>query len=48
MVLGFLYLGTAFQFWAGVSEATARRLLRMSFLYLPVVLLLLVLNPLPA
>ncbi len=48
LVLGFLYLGAAFQFWAGVSEATARRLLRMSFLYLPVVLLLLVLNPLPA
>ncbi len=48
LTLGFLYLGAAIQFWTCVSESTARRLLRMSFLYLPVVLILLVLNPLPA
>jgi len=47
-VLGLLYLVVAIQFWTGVSESTARRLLRMSFFYLPLVLLLLVLNPLPA
>ena len=48
LVLGLLYLVMAIQFWTGVSESTARRLLRMSFFYLPLVLLLLVLNPLPA
>lgn len=48
LVLGLLYLVVAIQFWTGVSESTARRLLRMSFCYLPLVLLLLVLNPLPA
>jgi len=48
LVLGLLYLVAAIQFWTGVSESTARRLLRMSFCYLPLVLLLLVLNPLPA
>ena len=48
LVLGLFYLVAAVRFWAGVSESTARRLLRMSFVYLPVVLLLLVLNPLPA
>ena len=48
LVLGLLYLAAAIQFWTGVSESTARRLLRMSFCYLPLVLLLLVLNPLPA
>jgi protoheme IX farnesyltransferase len=48
LVLGLLYLVAAIQFWTGVSESTARRLLRMSFFYLPLVLLLLVLNPLPA
>ena len=48
LVLGILYLVVAIQFWTGVSESTARRLLRMSFFYLPLVLLLLVLNPLPA
>jgi len=48
LVLGLLYLVAAIQFWTGVSESTARRLLRMSFFYLPLVLLLLVLNPMPA
>jgi len=48
LVLSLFYLGAAIQFWTGISESTARRLLRMSFCYLPLVLLLLVLNPLPA
>ena len=47
LVLGILYLAAAIQFWTDVSELTARRLLRMSFFYLPLVLFLLVLNPLP-
>jgi protoheme IX farnesyltransferase len=48
LVLGVFYLVAAARFWACVSESTARRLLRTSFVYLPAVLLLLVLNPLPA
>jgi protoheme IX farnesyltransferase len=48
LFLGALYLSAAARFWACVSEATARRLLRMSFVYLPAVLLLLLLNPMPA
>lgn len=43
-----LYLLAAVRFWAAVSDSTARRLLRMSFVYLPAVLLLLLLNPMPA
>ncbi|QEH34066.1 Protoheme IX farnesyltransferase [Aquisphaera giovannonii] len=45
LLLSLAYLAAAVRFWAGVSDAGARRLLRMSFLYLPLVLLLLVLNP---
>ncbi|AMV36671.1 heme o synthase [Planctomyces sp. SH-PL62] len=45
---GLFYLAASFRFWADVNEVTARRLLRASILYLPAVLLLLVLNPLPA
>ncbi len=48
LVLGLVYLAAAVGFWMNVSETAARRLLRMSFLYLPLVLILLVLNPLPA
>jgi protoheme IX farnesyltransferase len=48
LVLGVYYLLAAVQFWTSVSESTARRLLGISFLYLPAVLLLLVLNPMPA
>ena len=48
LALGALYLSAAVRFWACVSESTARRLLRMSFVYLPAVLLLLLLNPMPA
>jgi protoheme IX farnesyltransferase len=48
LVLGLHYLIAAARFWSSVSDATARRLLRASFLYLPAILLLLVLNPMPA
>jgi protoheme IX farnesyltransferase len=48
LLLGLAYFGAAARFWACVSETTARRLLRASFFYLPAVLLLLVLNPMPA
>ena len=41
------YLAYAVRFWADVSDATARGLMRASFLYLPSILLLLLLNPLP-
>ena len=47
LFLSLFYLKAAARFWISVSESTARRLLRASFLYLPAVLLLLVLNPLP-
>ncbi len=44
--LGLLYLLAAVGFWREVSEAKARKLLGISFLYLPAVLALLLLNPL--
>ena len=47
LLLGLFYLTASVRFWAGVSDLTARRLLRASFLYLPAVLALLLLNPLP-
>ena len=47
-VLGAFYLRAAVRFWLDVNDASARRLLRASFLYLPMILLLLLLNPLPA
>ncbi len=46
-LLGLLYLGAAARFWLDASDAKARRLLRASFVYLPAILVLLVLNPLP-
>jgi protoheme IX farnesyltransferase len=48
LALGLFYLFAALQFWACVSESTARKLLWASFVYLPAVLLLLLLNPMPA
>jgi protoheme IX farnesyltransferase len=42
LFLGLLYLGDAVRFWIDVSESRARRLLMMSFVYLPAILLLLV------
>jgi heme o synthase len=46
LVLGLFYLYHAVRFWLDVNDKTARRLLRASFIYLPLVLLLLLLNPL--
>ena len=43
--LGLFYLYYAARFWWDVNDTTARRLLRASFLYLPAILLLLLLNP---
>jgi protoheme IX farnesyltransferase len=48
VVLGLYYLAASVRFWADGTDASARRLLKASFLYLPAVLLLLLLNPLPA
>ena len=47
LVLGLVYLAVAVAFWAEVSDLTVRRLLRTSVLYLPAILALLFLNPLP-
>ena len=46
--LSSLYFVDALRFQSDVSERAARRLLRTSFLYLPAILALLLLNPLPA
>ena len=48
LALGLLYVGEATRFWLDVSDLRARRLLRASFLYLPAILILLLLNPMPA
>jgi heme o synthase len=48
LVLGLFYLAQAVRFWSDISEASARRLLRASFVYLPAILALLLLNPMPA
>ncbi len=48
LALGLFYLTYAVLFWAEVGDSSARRLLRASFLYLPAILVLLLLNPLPA
>lgn len=45
LLLGLFYLAYAARFWFDVSDSSARGLLRASFVYLPTVLLLLVLNP---
>jgi protoheme IX farnesyltransferase len=47
LVLGLFYLGVSVVFWTEVSDRSARRLLRASILYLPLILALLLLNPLP-
>ncbi len=46
LILGLMYLGAAARFWMETSDLSARRLLRTSFVYLPAILLLLLLNPL--
>jgi heme o synthase len=48
LALGFTYLFYAVRFWSQVSDLTARHLLRASFVYLPAILMLLLLNPMPA
>ncbi len=48
LVLGLFYLVASVRFWIEASDSSARRLLRASILYLPLLLLLLLLNPLPA
>ena len=45
LVLGVLYVAAAARFWRDASDLGARRLLRTSFVYLPAILLLLLLNP---
>jgi protoheme IX farnesyltransferase len=47
LVLGLVYLIEAARFWFEASDRRARRLLRASFLYLPAILILLLLNPVP-
>jgi protoheme IX farnesyltransferase len=48
LLLGLFYLAAATHFWFEVGDPAARKLLRASFVYLPAVLLLLLVNPLPA
>jgi heme o synthase len=45
LVLGLVYVVAAAQFWRNPGDSGARRLLRTSFVYLPAILLLLLLNP---
>ena len=48
MILGIYYLIDSIKFWMNISDQSARKLMRASFLYLPAIVLLLLLNPLPA
>lgn len=48
LLIGLYYLAFSARFWSDVSDRTARRLLRASFLYLPAILALMLLNPPPA
>jgi protoheme IX farnesyltransferase len=48
LILSLYYLAHSVRFWTDVDDRTARALLRASFLYLPAILALLLLNPLPA
>jgi protoheme IX farnesyltransferase len=45
LILGFFYFYYALKFWLDVNDRSARKLLRASILYLPLILLLLLLNP---
>ena len=45
LALGLFYLYYSVQFWRDVNDRSARKLLKASFLYLPAILLLLLLNP---
>jgi protoheme IX farnesyltransferase len=48
LALGIYYLACSVRFWSRVGDPSARRLLWASFVYLPAILMLLLLNPLPA
>jgi protoheme IX farnesyltransferase len=48
LAVSLYYLASAWIFWSDGTDRSARRLLRASFVHLPALLLLLVLNPLPA
>jgi protoheme IX farnesyltransferase len=48
LALGVAYFLCALWFWTEVSDQSARRLLRASFVYLPAILMLLLMNPMPA
>jgi protoheme IX farnesyltransferase len=48
LALGIFYLTYSVRFWARVTDQSARRLMWSSFVYLPAILLLLLLNPMPA
>ena len=47
LLLGLFYLADAARFWLGAGDSRARRLLYSSFLYLPAILILLLINPMP-
>jgi protoheme IX farnesyltransferase len=47
LLLGLVYLADAARFWLDSTDARARRLLYSSFLYLPAILILLLVNPMP-
>ncbi len=47
LLLGLVYLADAARFWMAATDLRARRLLYSSFLYLPAILILLLLNPMP-
>ena len=47
LLLGLVYLADAAWFWLDSTDARARRLLYSSFLYLPAILILLLVNPMP-
>ena len=48
LLLGLFYLSAAVQFWLTTNESTARRLLWTSFIHLPAILFLLLLDATPA
>jgi heme o synthase len=47
LLLGLYYFGEAVCFWREVGDRRARRLMRASFAYLPAILFLLLLDPMP-
>lgn len=47
LILGLFYFSASIRFWLDVNEASARRLLRASFVYLPSILILMLLDATP-